>query len=62
VIANYIPTGKTTATNASGIFPALNDLEGEGVMQSFAQELWQGKDLNSVLDTAEARLKSVVKG
>jgi multiple sugar transport system substrate-binding protein len=62
VIASYIPTGKTTATNASGIFPALNDLEGEGVMQSFAQELWQGKDLNSILDTAEARLKSVVKG
>lgn len=61
IIANYVPTGKTTATNAAGIFPALNDVEGEGVMQSFAQELWQGKDLNAVLDTAEGRLKSIVK-
>ncbi len=43
VIANYIPTGKTTATNASGIFPALNDLEGEGVMQSFARSFGEGR-------------------
>jgi len=61
IIANYVPTGKTTATHAAGIFPALNDVEGEGVMQSFAQELWQGKDLNAILDSAESRLKSIVK-
>jgi len=60
VIANYVPVGKTTATHASGIFPALNDVEGEGVMQSFAQELWQGQDLNAILDTAEGRLKSIL--
>jgi multiple sugar transport system substrate-binding protein len=60
VIANYVPTGKTTATHASGIFPALNDVEGEGVMQSFVQELWQGQELEAILDTAEGRLRSIL--
>lgn len=61
VLENYVPVGKTTATNAAGIFPALNDLEGEGAMQAFAQELWQGKPVDQVVDTAEARLKSILK-
>jgi multiple sugar transport system substrate-binding protein len=61
VIENYIPIGKTTATNADGIFPALNEVEGEGVMQTMTQELWQGKNVPSILDTAEARLRSIVK-
>ncbi len=56
-----MPVGKTTATNAAGIFPALNDVEGEGAMQAFAQELWQGKPVGPVVDTAEARLKSILK-
>src|SRR6202012_4613168 len=30
VIREYVPVGKTTATVAPGIFPALNDVEGEG--------------------------------
>ena len=60
VIANYVPVGKTTATHASGIFPALNDVEGEGVMQSFVQQLWQGEELGTILDTAEGRLKSIL--
>jgi multiple sugar transport system substrate-binding protein len=61
IIANYIPMGKTTATKATGIFPALNEVEGEGVMQTMIQEIWQGKDLNGVIDKAEARLKDIVK-
>lgn len=61
VLENYVPVGKTTATNAAGIFPALNDLEGEGAMQAFAQELWQGKPIGPIVDTAEARLKSILK-
>jgi multiple sugar transport system substrate-binding protein len=60
IIANYVPTGRTTATHASGIFPALNDVEGEGVMQSFAQELWQGQELDGILNTADSRLKSIL--
>jgi multiple sugar transport system substrate-binding protein len=61
VLEQYVPVGKTTATSAAGIFPALNDLEGEGAMQAFAQELWQGKPVGPIVDTAEARLKSILK-
>ena len=52
---------RATASKASGIFPALNEVEGEGVMQTMIQEIWQGKDLNGILDKAEARLKDIVK-
>lgn len=61
VLENYVPVGKTTATNAAGIFPALNDVEGEGAMQAFAQELWQGKPVGPIVDAAETRLKSILK-
>ncbi|WP_244669947.1 sugar ABC transporter substrate-binding protein [Kaistia sp. 32K] len=61
VLEHYVPVGKTTATNAAGIFPALNDLEGEGAMQAFAQQLWQGKPVGPIVDTAESRLKSILK-
>jgi multiple sugar transport system substrate-binding protein len=53
--------GETTATHASGIFPALNEVEGEGVMQTMAQQLWGGQDVPSILDAAEPRLKAIVK-
>ena len=61
IIDNYVPVGKTTATHAAGIFPALNEVEGEGVMQTMAQQLWGGQDVPSILDTAEPRLKAIVK-
>jgi multiple sugar transport system substrate-binding protein len=61
IIKEYIPIGKTTATKAQGIFPALNDLEGEGTFQSFVQQLWQGKPVSDMFSTAEARLKAVLK-
>ena len=61
IIKEYIPIGKTTATAAKGIFPSLNDLEGEGTFQSFVQQLWQGKPVPEMFSTAEARLKAVLK-
>jgi multiple sugar transport system substrate-binding protein len=61
IIQNYVPVGKTTATGASGIFPALNEVEGEGVMMTMAQELWQGKDLKGILAKAEPTLEDIVK-
>jgi len=60
VLENYVPIGKTTATKSNGIFPALNEVEGEGVMQTLIQEIWQGKDLAASLDTAEQRLRGIL--
>src|SRR3984893_290688 len=41
ILDNYLPVAKTTATHASGIFPKLNEVEGEGALQSLSQRLLQ---------------------
>ena len=55
-----MPIGETTATHASSIFPELNEVEGEGVMQTLVQNLLQGKDVNESVKTAAARIKSIM--
>jgi multiple sugar transport system substrate-binding protein len=61
ILDNYLPVAKTTATHAAGIFPKLNEVEGEGALQSLSQSLLQGKDVNSSVKTAADRLKSVLE-
>ncbi|CAM2155544.1 multiple sugar transport system substrate-binding protein [Pararobbsia alpina] len=60
VIRDYVPIGKTTATKAPGIFPALNDVEGEGAFQTMTQQLWQGKPLDQITGAAQSRLSQLV--
>jgi multiple sugar transport system substrate-binding protein len=60
ILSNYVPVGKNTATHASEIFPKLNDVEGEGVMQTLVQNLLQGKDVNASIKEASDRLKSIM--
>lgn len=61
IIDTYVPVGRTTATHAEGIFPALNEVEGEGVMQTLIQQIWQGQDLTSAVEQANQRLESIVR-
>ena len=61
IVENYAPVGKTTATKATEIFPKLNDVEGEGVMQTLMQSLLQGKDVDSSVKAASDRLKSIME-
>lgn len=61
ILDNYVPVAKTTATHATEIFPKLNEVEGEGALQSLSQSLLQGKDVNSAVKTAAERLKSVLE-
>ncbi len=61
ILANYIPIGKTTAANVGGVFPALNEIEGDGTLQTLIQEILQGKDLNAAIDNANQKLQSTVK-
>jgi ABC-type glycerol-3-phosphate transport system substrate-binding protein len=61
ILENYVPVGKTTATHATEIFPKLNEVEGEGVMQTLMQNLLQGKDVNSSVRAASGRLKSIME-
>jgi multiple sugar transport system substrate-binding protein len=61
IIENYIPIGRTTATHAPGIFPELNEVEGEGVMHTLVQDLLQGKDLMESVRKADNRMRSIVR-
>ena len=61
ILENYVPVGKSTATHATEIFPKLNDVEGEGVMQTLMQNLLQGKDVDGSVKAASERLKSILE-
>ncbi|WP_240689425.1 sugar ABC transporter substrate-binding protein [Ammoniphilus sp. YIM 78166] len=61
VYDQWVPVGKTLAARSEGAFPALNEIEGEGVMQTMMQELIMGKDPKATLDKAEAKIKQIVK-
>jgi multiple sugar transport system substrate-binding protein len=61
IIENYVPIGQTTATHAAGIFPELNEVEGEGVMQTLMQDLMQGKNLTESVGRAANRMKTIVR-
>jgi len=57
----WLPVGQTTSARKPGIFPALNEIEGEGLMQTLTQDILQGKDAVESLKKAEERIKSIVK-
>lgn len=60
IVDTYIPVGKTTATGFPGIFPQLSDIEGEGVMQTLAQQIWQGADPKQAMDQAETTMNDIM--
>ncbi len=60
IIQNWVPIGKGTGTQAEGIFPVLNEVEGEGVLQTLAQDLLQGKAVQESMQKADERLKTIV--
>jgi multiple sugar transport system substrate-binding protein len=60
VIDTYIPIGKTTSATVGGMFPALNEIEGDGTLQSLMQQIMQGNDLDRAIDEANEKLKAVV--
>ena len=61
ILENYVPFGKTTATHATQIFPKLNEVEGEGVMQTLMQNLLQGKEVGASVKDASDRVKSIME-
>jgi multiple sugar transport system substrate-binding protein len=61
ILENYLPVAKGFATHATEIFPKLNDVEGEGVLQALMQNLLQGKNDDSSVRAAADRLKSILE-
>ena len=62
ILDEWIPIAKTTGSPVEGIFPALNEVEGEGVMQTLAQDILQGKDVMEAMETANGRFEDIVAG
>ena len=60
ILEEWVPIGKTTGYPVEGIFPALNEVEGEGVMQTLAQDILQGKDLIESMQTANEKFEAIV--
>jgi multiple sugar transport system substrate-binding protein len=61
IIDNYLPLAKTTATHSTQIFPKLNEIEGEGVMQTLMQNLLQGKPVDASVKEAASRENSILE-
>ncbi|MFH5182430.1 ABC transporter substrate-binding protein [Paenibacillus sp. TAB 01] len=61
ILEKWIPIGKTTAYPYPAVFPELNEIEGEGVMQTLTQEIMLGKDPKAIMDKANQTMKSIMK-
>ena len=61
IIKEYLPIGKYVGAQYPSFFPALNEVEGEGFMQTLTQDLLQGKDMTASLETAARTFDSVTK-
>lgn len=62
IVETYLPIGKTTGTAyEGGIFPELSEIEGEGVMQTLTQQLFQGVEPGKAVAQADARLHEIMQ-
>lgn len=57
---NYIPIGKSLGAAASGTFPQLNVVDGDGFLNSLAQRIFQGEDPQGPAQDAQAYLKGIM--
>lgn len=60
ILDEWVPIAKTTGYPVEGIFPVLNEVEGEGVMQTLAQDILQGKDAMEAMEAANSRFEDIV--
>jgi multiple sugar transport system substrate-binding protein len=60
ILDEWVPIGKGIGSRATGTFPALNIVEGDGVMMTLLQDLLSGKDVAKSMHKAEARLTAIL--
>lgn len=61
IMKQYIPVAKSTATHDATLFPQLNAVEGQGFLQTMAQEVTLGHDAKSIISRASAQLTQVMQ-
>lgn len=60
VIDLYIPVGKSMASAATGTFPQLNEIDGDGFLMSMIQQIWQGVPAAEAVAPAQAHLEEIM--
>ncbi|TDF93285.1 ABC transporter substrate-binding protein [Paenibacillus piri] len=61
ILDHYVPIGTGTGARYPSSFPELNEIEGEGLMQTLTQELIMGKDPTESMKKAETKIKEIMK-
>lgn len=56
----YLPVVKGTGTPLAGIFPKLNEVEGDGFLQNLSQRITQKRPLPAALDEADKQFKDLM--
>lgn len=60
IIQKYLPIGKTTSSKGTTLFPELNEIEGDGFIQTMAQKLLAGDDPITIMKSAQVTLNSIM--
>ncbi|RXZ82618.1 sugar ABC transporter substrate-binding protein [Paenibacillaceae bacterium] len=60
ILDEYIGIGKTTGAKYPSAFSELNEIEGEGLMQTLMQEIILGKDPEEAMKKAEKKIKDIM--
>jgi len=60
IIDNYLPVAKTTAYHDTSLFPELNTVEGQGFLQTMAQQISMGKNSKDIISKANTAFKNVL--
>jgi multiple sugar transport system substrate-binding protein len=60
VIEQYLPVAKGMAFTASGTFPELNEIDGDGFLMSMVQQIWQGVPTVDAVAPAQAHLEEIM--
>jgi multiple sugar transport system substrate-binding protein len=61
ILREWVPIGLSTAHKYPSAFPELNEIEGEGLMQTMIQELVMGKDPIETMKKAEKTIKGIME-
>jgi multiple sugar transport system substrate-binding protein len=48
------------ASTASGTFPELNEIDGDGFLMSMVQQIWQGVPTADAVAPAQAHLEEIM--
>jgi multiple sugar transport system substrate-binding protein len=60
ILDQWVPVGRTSGAQSPTIFPALNVIEGDGVMMTLYHDLSLGKEVLPSMRKAKERLEQIV--